>query len=289
MPPLVSLPQTPCCRQFEGVQGLHSFTRLHECLHVVGLCAMGLGNGRYGVMMILWFLTCMVKGWADLHPGTDSTKSRAEQAAAAAERRRTYPAGRILHLVPSRFVFAEAAQSASGTAPSVDAAGTAAVNGRSREELVRAGQRWGSSERSWSEDDGSESSSDEDEDDLWEEMDTPDSPPAAIPGQPRVSKQGKRVPADASGSLNGLRDSLTHEGGSAQLLSQPGAAAVLISGVAANAADPTAAAVAIVGVRANHQLCPLSILMSDLFICRRHSYVVDVAMKVLAFSLINCV
>ena len=187
-----------------------------------------------------------------LRPGTDSTKSRAEQAAAAAERRKTYPAGRVLHLVPSRFVFAEAAQSGSAAVLSGAAAGTAAAHSEgSRDEMAENRQHWGRSERSWTEDGSSDVSSDddEDEDDLWEEMDTPGSLPAASPGQPLSWHSEDREPAGASGSPSGT-------GGLAnELLSPPDAATLVEAGTDASATDPTAAAVAIVGVRANHKHC----------------------------------
>jgi hypothetical protein len=216
-------------------------------LRVGGACVVGRLGKQLWCASDLLLTFGVIRSLYELYSGTDSTKSRAEQAAAAAERRKTYPAGRILHLVPSRFVFAEAA-APRASAPSGDAAGIAGDDVRCPEEVAG---RWERSERSWSEYDSSESSSEEDEDDLWEELDTPDSPPAASPGQPRVRKQDERDPADASSSLNGLSARANVTGGSAQLPSQCDAS--LGAGAAAHAADPTAAAVAIVGVRATYK------------------------------------
>jgi len=186
--------------------------------------------------------------------GIDSGKSRAEQAAAAAERRKTYPAGRILHLVPRRFVFSDAA---AHSVPVAEASGASEAAMARHFDGFGPGQHSGRSQRSESEYDSSEElSTDEDaEDDLWEEMDTPDIPQGASPedvGQPHVWGADAQQPAEEGSSLAAARDMPQPEGSYAMpsAISATEEPAPGVDG-SKEALDPIAAAVAIVGVRSS--------------------------------------
>ncbi len=184
-------------------------------------------------------------------------KSRAEQAAAAAERRKTYPAGRILHLVPRRFVLADAAAL---SVPVAEASGASEAAMARHFDGLGPKQLSGRSQRSESEYDSSEElSTDEDaEDDLWEEMDTPDIPQGASPedvGRPHVWGADQQ-PASKISSLDAAQDMPQPDGSSASP-SATGVTGEPAPGLDSSneALDPIAAAVAIVGVRSSPSQC----------------------------------
>lgn len=194
-----------------------------------------------------WFPCVMLKNaegpatiYALLLTGTVSTTGDVrtrDQAADAAERRETYPAGRILHLVPSRFVFpgsftgADAAAGAAGTATPAQAA---PADGRVHNGKLAAHR---SAHGHWPDgasDDQSDGSSEcasydsselsGSEEALWEEM-------------------------DALGASDDERGCTESPGGQAVSDAQGWQPVDVEASGASDAADPVAAAVALVRVR----------------------------------------